>query len=89
MNVESGGKMQKTNAALGGKMQKTPLSSEKTTFFTLGKDEAICQFRIRQQRIRLAFYHQTKGVGIKRRVRDFSSAKHQRTQPMKNVLGVF
>ena len=26
---------------------------------------------------------------IKRRVRDFSSAKHQRAQPMKNVLGVF
>ena len=26
---------------------------------------------------------------IQRRVRDFSSAKHQRTQPMKNVLGVF
>ena len=24
---------------------------------------------------------------IQRRVRDFSSAKHQRTQPMKNVLG--
>ena len=26
---------------------------------------------------------------IQRMVRDFSSAKHQRTQPMKNVLGVF
>ena len=70
-------------------MQKTPFSSEKTTFFTLGKDEAICQFRIRQQRIRLAYYHPTNGEGIKRMVRDFSSAKHQRTQPMKNVLGVF
>ena len=44
INVESGGKMQKTNAALGGKMQKTPFSSEKTTFFTLGKDEAIAYF---------------------------------------------
>ena len=81
--------MQKPNAALDEKMQKTPFSSEKTTFFTLEKNEAIWQFRIRQQRSRLAYYHPTNGEGIQRMVRDFSSAKHQRTQPMKNVLGVF
>ena len=39
-NAALGGKMQKTNAALGGKMQKTPFSSEKTAFFTLKKNEA-------------------------------------------------
>lgn len=58
------GKCKKSNAALGGKMQKTPFSSEKTTFFTLEKNEAIWQFRIRQQRSRLAYYHPTNGEGL-------------------------
>ena len=47
------------------------------------ENEAICQFRIRQQRIRLAYYHPTNGEGIQRMVRDFSSEKNRRTQPMR------
>ena len=75
-------KCKKTNAALGGKMQKTPFSSEKTAFFTLKKMKQIGN----SESVSNASDWLTI---IQRMVRDFSSAKHQRTQPMKNVLGVF
>lgn len=66
--------MQKTNAALGGKMQKTPFSSEKTAFFTLGKDEAI------------AYFESVSNAAdwltiIQRMVRDFSSEKTDGLNP--------
>ena len=74
MNVESGGKMQKTNAALGGKMQKTPFSSEKTTSFTLEKMKQIGN----SESVSNAADWLTI---IQRRVRDFSSAKTDGLNP--------
>ena len=37
MNVETGGKMQKSNAALGGKMQKNAVFIGENDIFYLGK----------------------------------------------------
>ena len=81
--------MQKIKCSVGRENAKNAVFIGENDIFYLEKNEANWQFRIRQQRSRLAYYHPTNGEGIQRMVRDFSSAKHQRAQPMKNVLGVF
>ena len=57
-------------------MQKTPFSSEKTAFFTLKKMKQIGN----SESVSNASDWLTI---IQRMVRDFSSAKHRRAQPMK------
>ena len=75
------GKCKKSNAALGGKMQKNAVFIGENDIFYLEKNEANWQFRIRQQRSRLAYYHPTNGEGLFLR-KTSTDSTHE------NVLGV-
>ena len=56
--------MQKIKCSVGRKDAKNAVFIGENGIFYLEKNEANWQFRIRQQRIRLAYYHPTNGEGL-------------------------
>lgn len=73
--------MQKIKCSVGRKDAKNAVFIGENDIFYLEKNEANWQFRIRQQRSRLVYYHPTNGEGIQRMVRDFSSEKTDGLNP--------